>query len=101
MPRTEDDEDLYSSRSRVSYWLEQQAATEQVEEATPVPSPVVQKRRGRPPKNKSSEGGATSPLRVLASGGGGSCEEDGGCCTPFPSALSGGGCNEGDMEAQD
>ena len=101
MPRTEDDEDLYSSRSRVSYCLEQQAATEQVEEATPVPSPVVQKRRGRPPKNKSTEGGATSPLRVLASGGGGSCEEDGGCCTPFPSALSGGGCDEGDMEAQD
>ena len=100
MPRTEDDEDLCSTQlgSRVCWSAE--AATEQVE-ATPVPSPVVQKRRGRPPKNKSSEGGATSPLRVLASGGGDSCEEDGGCCTPFPSALSGGGCDEGDMEAQD
>jgi len=113
--------DIYSRQNA-------EAATEQVE-ASPVPSPVVQNRRGRMPrteddedlcstqlgsrvrwsskearaatKDKSSEGGATSPLRVLASGGGGSCEEDGGCCTPFPSALSGGGCDEGDMEAQD
>lgn len=80
-------------------------ASQQVEvehrQASPVPAPVVQKRRGRPPKNKSSEGGATPPLCVLASGGGGSCEEDEGAATPLPSALTGGGCSEGDMEAQD